>query len=108
MSVLKSVVSVRQSGTCWQELVYGDIYIVKRVTLRRLRWLGHVVCMERTATAKKEFEMVIGGRPRRGGLVSRESTKLKTTWLLMTYESGKDMRETEIPGAPLLDRFGRL
>jgi len=52
-----------------QELyeLYGDIDIVKRIKIQRLRWLGHVVRMEDSTPARKVFESEPGGGSRRRG-----------------------------------------
>ena len=47
--------------------LYGDIDIVKRIKIQRLRWLGHVVRMEESTPARKVFESEPGGGSRRRG-----------------------------------------
>ena len=46
--------------------LYEDIDIVQRITIQRLRWLGHVFRMDEEAPAKKVFEAKAEGRRRRG------------------------------------------
>ena len=46
--------------------LYGDIDVVKGISLQRLRWLGHVVRMDEEAPARKAFDAVVGGQRRRG------------------------------------------
>lgn len=47
--------------------LFGDIDIVRRVKLQRLRWLGHVVRMDEQAPARRVFESVPNGGARRRG-----------------------------------------
>jgi len=47
--------------------LYGDIDVVKRIKIQRLRWLGHVVRMEESNPARKVFESEPGGGSRRRG-----------------------------------------
>ena len=35
----------------------NDLDIVQRINIQRLRWLGHVVCTEEDALAKRVFEV---------------------------------------------------
>ena len=46
--------------------LYGDIDISRRITIQRLRWLGHVARMDEEAPAKKVFEAEVSGQRRRG------------------------------------------
>ncbi|XP_020806218.1 uncharacterized protein LOC110182509 [Drosophila serrata] len=46
--------------------LYGDVDIVSRVKIQRLRWLGHIARMEEDAPARKVFDAVIVGKRRRG------------------------------------------
>ena len=46
--------------------LYDDIEIVQRLTIQRLRWLGHVHRMDDDAPANKVFESKAEGRRRRG------------------------------------------
>jgi len=46
--------------------LYGDIDIVKRINVSRLRWLGHVVRMEEQAPARRAYDVVMHGNRRRG------------------------------------------
>ncbi|XP_043064095.1 uncharacterized protein LOC122320085 [Drosophila ficusphila] len=46
--------------------LYGDVDVVSRVKIHRLRWLGHIARMEEDAPARKVFDAVIVGKRRRG------------------------------------------
>ena len=52
-----------------QELydIYDDIGVVKRITIQRLRWLGHVARMDSSNQVRKIFESEPGGGCRRQG-----------------------------------------
>ena len=47
--------------------LFDDIDIVKRIKIQRLRWLGHVVRMDKQAPAKRVFESDPKGGARRRG-----------------------------------------
>ncbi|XP_060665808.1 uncharacterized protein LOC132798106, partial [Drosophila nasuta] len=47
--------------------LYDDVDVVRRITIQRLRWLGHVVRMDEESPAQKVFEARVDyGRRRRG------------------------------------------
>ncbi|XP_043064518.1 uncharacterized protein LOC122320474 [Drosophila ficusphila] len=46
--------------------LYGDVDVVSRVKIHRLRWLGHIARMEEDTPARKVFDAVIVGKRRRG------------------------------------------
>ena len=41
--------------------IYDDIDVVKRIKIRRLRWLGHVARMDSSNPVRKVFESEPGG-----------------------------------------------
>ena len=53
----------------------GDIDIVKRIKIQRLRWLGPVVGVEEFAPARKVFESKPGGGSRRRGRTNHGETR---------------------------------
>ncbi|XP_060665609.1 uncharacterized protein LOC132797867 [Drosophila nasuta] len=47
--------------------LYDDVDVVRRITIQRLRWLGHVMRMDEESPAQKVFEARVDyGRRRRG------------------------------------------
>ena len=47
--------------------IFDDMDVVKRIKLRRLHWLGHVVRMDEQAPARRTFESAPSGGSRRRG-----------------------------------------
>jgi sorting nexin-29 len=56
--------------------LYGDVDIVKRINIQRLRWLGHIARMEGTTPARSVFDAVVGGQRRRGRPRARWSDQM--------------------------------
>ena len=83
--------------------LYADIDIVKRITIHRLPWLGHVVRMDESAAAKKVFDdrKIEGqrrnGRPRLVG--KTRACRIYTIWAYPTVE-GKQI--TDLPGRDVM------
>ena len=61
--------------------MYGDLTVVQRIKLARLRWAGHVVRMEAYDPARKVFLGRPQGQRRRGRLKMRWQDSVEATFI---------------------------
>ncbi|XP_062141894.1 uncharacterized protein LOC133849872 [Drosophila sulfurigaster albostrigata] len=79
--------------------LYDDVDVVRRITIQRLRWLGHVVRMDEESPAQKVFEARVDyGRRRRG----RPNLRWKDQGPQSKMIKEEKLKSEELPKLPKL------